>query len=165
MNKRLQASVLSDVKEPVNFDELEGGVFDSRTGNDNQFIKKIGNHDYLFNRVTIPAEQICDMVVAHDLNPRVQKFLNEISLSRLMKDILKTNGVQQPPVCTYVDGKYWALDGSRRTRASSLVGLPLVIEYTADRVDEEDALMYINATDSNEKIGRASCRERVCLYV
>lgn len=151
MAKGITGSVLKPIQEDkVSFDELEQAADDSRTGNDNQFIKRVGSSEYLFNRVTIPADRIKELVDIHPLNPRIQKFLNNVSLSKLMKEIVKTNGVQQPPVCVYDNGKYKTLDGSRRTMASLILGYPLTIEYTADNVSDEDAKAYIEATDTNE---------------
>ncbi|MGR5365700.1 hypothetical protein [Photobacterium damselae] len=150
MAKGIHSPILKPVTEAISFDELEKAGDDSRTGNDNRFIKRIGSNDYLFNRVIIPADKIDAMIENHPLNPRVQKFLNKVSLAKLMSEISKTNGVQQPPVCTYSNGKYQTIDGSRRTMASKLLGLPITIEYTADFVSDEDASAYILATDTNE---------------
>ena len=66
-----------------------------------------------------------------------------------MRDIEKTNGVQQPPVCVCVDGVYYSLDGSRRTKVCELLGYPLTIEATDDYVSDEDCELYIKSTDVN----------------
>ena len=149
-NKDLRKMNMPDAGSSVSFDEFnDASAPTGRTSHDNTFVKRIGSGDYLFNRVVIPADKIKDMVKAHHLNPRIQSLLNPVSLAKLISDIKKTGGVQQPPICVCVDGVYYSIDGSRRTEACSLIGMPLTIEYTCDNVPDSDCELYIASTDVN----------------
>ncbi|PSV01164.1 hypothetical protein [Photobacterium kishitanii] len=115
--------------------------------------KKIGKNEYTFKRIIIPAIDVKNLVMSHPLNPRVQALLNKVSVGNLIRQISKSGAIQTPAVCLFdgEDGKYYALDGSRRKFSAVELGMDLPVEFSTDEISEEDIKLYIQSTDTSEK--------------
>ena len=98
---------------------------------------------------------------------QVREAINEATVAEYVERI--ESGVQFPPIIVFFDGNnYWIADGWHRLMAHERSGC-LTISAEVKRGGERDALQYALSANSAhglprtnaDKIGRASCRERV----
>ncbi len=113
----------------------------------------IGKRLVHLRKTIIKAEHLQRLVKVHPLNPRRQKLLNSRALKKLQKEIEEAgNRIVEPILCYYDGTTYWALDGSRRTKCSSLMSIDLPILFFTDDVGDENIKACIQSIDSQEQI-------------
>ncbi|EOT5432710.1 ParB family protein [Klebsiella pneumoniae] len=76
--------------------------------------------------VVIPGSEVAEKTLVHELNPRNQEAIDDLS-TRDILPLIKENGVTTEAIAVYRDGKYYLIEGSRRRYCciKCLVDLPL----------------------------------------
>ncbi|MDC9615997.1 ParB family protein [Xenorhabdus khoisanae] len=100
--------------------------------------------------IVISAEQIENLTIVHEMNPRNQKAIDDYAVRDILEQI-RTRGVDTEGIAIKRDNKFALIEGSRRRYCCLKTKSDLPLWVLPDDLTAEDINALINASQSSKK--------------
>lgn len=111
--------------------------------------------------VVVPGSEVSDKTLVHELNPRNQEAVDDLS-TRDILPLIKESGVTTEAIAVCRDGKYYLVEGSRRRYCCIKCSADLPLWSFDEEISREDAACIVNAAQTAK---RFSYREMGMKYL